>query len=482
MGNTISSEDNSEYQNNSNQQVAVSKEEYERYQAYQRQKEKQFLQEQQHGIHRNAVANQQNTINNIGNNNTFEAKLPLRHQIPEHSPTQFINHPQPSRTNVNDIVNSSYNRDNSQDVMNDRLYRENIARNYDRRLLPKVQVNKPPQTNNNVSSSIHSSSNSLLGKLKKINQKNNTTTSSQNASSQPSSHYSNTTQTGTSIQINKEILGKIDPFDLIAKENLSIPELKKKYKKLLLFHHPDRGGSIDNFNTLQQAIKNIDTLIKFYSQKQTHTSLKNNFKQDMEKTKKTSNVNLDKKFSVEKFNTIYEQNRIKTREDEGYESLMEKHSSNRDDINITPMGNGKVTKESFNSNFNNYKEKILGDVEVHADSLPEPTSLNRELLYKSLGDTKGNFTNVREGYMDFKQAHIDNTLMNTNVNIKKYKNVKELEHARSSNLILTEEDKRLIQLQEQKEKESELYRKQTLSQNDRLMYEKFKQSNKMLLG
>ena len=476
----MSSEDNSEYQDDSNQQIAISKEEYKRYQAYQKQKEINFLREQQQGLHRNSIANQQNNINNIGKNNTFQTQIPLRHQIPNHIPTQFINHPQPSGTSVNNIMNRSYNRDNSQNIMNERLYRENITRNYDRQLLPKVQVNRPQHTENsfpnnvnNTTSNLQNNSNSLLGKIKNINQKKNNV-------KQNNIQQNNTSS--SSIQINKEILEKIDPFNLMSKEKLSIPQLKQKYKKLSLIHHPDRGGSIDNFNTLHQAIKNIDKLIKFHTQKQTHTSLKNNFKQDLEREQKTSNINLGKKFSIKKFNSVYEQNRIRTRDDEGYGSLMDKRKIDRDDITIKPMGNGKITKESFNSNFNNYKQKILGDVEVHTDSLPEPTNLNRELLYKTLGETKKNFTNIKEGYMDFKQAHIDNTLMNTNIKIKKYKNVKELERARASNMTLTKEDERLIQLEEQKRKEEELYRKKTLLENDNLMYERFKQANRMLLG
>ena len=124
----------------------------------------------------------------------------------------------------------------------------------------------------------------------------------------------------------------------------------------------------------------------------------------------------------------------------------------------------------------------MGSVEVHNDSLPEPSTLERELLYKELGDSKNNFTNMREGYMDFKQAHIDNNLVNTNIKLKQYKNIEDLEQARSTNIILTEEDKRLIKLEKQKIQEAEEYRKQTLEKNDRLMYERFKQSNKMLLG
>jgi hypothetical protein len=89
---------------------------------------------------------------------------------------------------------------------------------------------------------------------------------------------------------------------------------------------------------------------------------------------------------------------------------------------------------------------------------------------------------MREGYTDFKQAHIDNTLINTNVKYNKYKSVEDLEHARSNNVTLTEQDHKLIEHQKEQEKQRELYRKQTLEENDRLMYEKFKRSNQMLLG
>ena len=484
MGNVLSSEDSSDSQHNSNQQVAVNKDDYDRYQAYQQERERRYVQEQQQGAHRNTISNQQNNRQNIGQNNAFQAQIPLRHQIPDHVPTQFINHPQPSSTNVNEIMNRSYNRDNSQTIMNERLHRENIQRNYDRPLVPQVQLNRSPQTDTNTSNT----SNSLLSQLRNINQGSQRQAPPQSQqrrqlqSQPPQPQPPREEQTQKSIQVNKEVLEKIDPFQLTLKETLSIPQLKQKYKKLSLIHHPDRGGSVDNFNMLQKAIKNIDILIKYHTQKLTHSSLKNNFKQDIEKAPKTSNVELGKKFSVEKFNSIYEKNRIQTREDEGYGTLMESHNSDRDDITITPMGSGKITKETFNSNFNNYKQKILGDVEVHTDSLPEPSTLDRELLYKTLGDVKNNFTNVQEGYMDFKQAHIDNTLMNTNVNMKQYKSVKELEHARATNITLTEEDKRLIQLREDKRKEAEEYRKQTLEKNDTLMYERFKRANRMLLG
>lgn len=501
MGNTLSNASDFTYDANNanndtndtpNQQRSISREEYMRYQAYQKEKERQYLQEQQQSLHSNAISNQQNTYNNIGSNNTLQSNVPMRHQIPDHVPTQFINRPQPSNTNVNTIMDNSYEQTPQDTQINNRLYRENITRNYDRPLIPKVQSNKPTIINSAPSSvnqtygsmqqsqqSQQSHKNNLLGKIKEINNQNQSQSQTQSRSQ---AHTQPQKKVAKSIQINKEVLEKIDPFQLLAKEKLSIPELKNKYKKLSLIHHPDRGGSIDNFNLLNRAIKNIDTLIKFHSQKQTHSSLKNNFKQDIDSMQKTTNVNIGKKFSVDKFNSVYESNKIRTRDDDGYGSLMGKRTDEREDIEIKRLSSGKVTKDSFNNHFNQYKEKIMGDIEVHADALPEPSTLDRELMYKELGDSKSNFSNMREGYTDFKQAHIDNTLINTNVKYNKYKSVEDLEHARSNNVTLTEQDHKLIGHQKEQEKQRELYRKQTLEENDRLMYEKFKRSNQMLLG
>ena len=476
MGNIMSSEQESD-DKSSEHQMKVDRETFLQYQAYKKKQEQQFIQEQQHGVHRNAIAHQQNTMNNIGQHNTFNANMPMHHQIPEHIPTQFINRPQPSNTKTGNSTNHSYDQNRSHDQINNRLYRENIKRNYDRPLVPKVQSNKPvvsdAYTQSSQLNASNNSSNNVLSALRNIN------TQQPQQSQQPQPQPQQPQQ--QSIQINKEILEKIDPFGVLTKEKLSIPQLRQKYKKLSLIHHPDRGGTIDNFNILNKAIKSIDTLIKYHTQKQTHSSLKNNFKHSIEQTQKTTNIKMGKKFSIDRFNKIYDTNRIQTRDDEGYASLMDARTDIRDDITVQPMGSGKITKESFNNHFNQYKQEKLGELEVHTESLPEPTTLERELMYKELGESRNNFTNSNQGYTDFKQAHIDNTLVNTNVNYTQFNSVKDLEHARSTNLTLTEKDKRLIQQQKDIRAQNEQYRQQTLEQNDRLMYDQFKKMNATLL-
>ena len=77
MGNILTSEDEQDNYD-TNQQVALDKEEYARYQAYQREKERRYLQEQQQGVHRNTISNQKNMMNNIGQNNTYQHQISLQ--------------------------------------------------------------------------------------------------------------------------------------------------------------------------------------------------------------------------------------------------------------------------------------------------------------------------------------------------------------------------------------------------------------------
>ena len=475
------------------QQYSVDKMEYEQYKQHQQTREQQFLQQQQ-----------MNTTNNTQYSNQMNQTVSLRQQKPEHTPSQFINRPQPSSTTVNSIMNQSYNRNDLSSEMNDRLYKENTSRNYEGRLIPEMQTRhddtavstqnnqqqqqqqQPQQQQRQIQSTQPTmSSNNLLSKLQNITQ----TKPQQQPSTQASTQKKTTPQLQQvpqqqqmAVSINKEVLQQIDPFSLMKHEKMNLTQLKEKYKKLLFIHHPDRGGSIDNFNTLNETIINITKLQKYYKNNQTHNSLRNSFNKSNETSQKTSNVNMDKKFSIDKFNKIYNSNKINFREDEGYGTLMGKSSKTREDINISRLGSGKISREHFNREFGNYKKKVLGDIEVRQNTLPEPTNLDKELNYKTLGDSKRNFTNQKQGFTDYKQAHIDNFLINTNgANMKQYKSVKELEGERSRTMTLTKHDELMIQQSKQQEEEQEAYRKQSLLQRDNLMYDNFKKLNQMLL-
>jgi hypothetical protein len=486
MGNSMSGEEiSNEQQQQSQQQYSVDKMQYEQYKQSQQAREQQFLQQQQNQLQTNTVqyGNQPNQLNQT---------VSLRQQKPEHTPTQFINRPQPSGSTVNNIMNQSYNRNDLSTEMNDRLYNESASRNYEGRMIPEMQTrnddtrisnettqpSQPSQQRQNIQEQQSSmSSNNLLSKLQNITH----TKPQSNQQSVPQLQQV-PQQQQMAVSINKEVLQQIDPFNLMKREKMNLTQLKEKYKKLMFMHHPDRGGTIDNFNTLNETIINITKLQKYYKNNQTHNSLRNSFNKSNETSQKTSNVNMGKKFSIDKFNKIYSTNRINFREDEGYGSLMGKSSKTREDINITPIGRGKVSKEQFNSAFGNYKKKVLGDIEVRQNTLPEPTNLTRELNYKTLGDNKKNFTNQKQGFTDYKQAHIDNFLINTNgANMKQYKSVKELEGERSRNMTLTKEDELIIQRAKQQEEEAEAHRKQSLLQRDNLMYDNFKKLNQMLL-
>jgi hypothetical protein len=458
------------------QQYSVDKIQYEQYKQNQQAREQNFLQQQQQQIHTNTVQyNQPNQLNQT---------VSLRQQKPEHTPTQFINRPQPSASNVHNIMDQSYNRNDLSSEMNERLYNETTSRNYEGRMIPEMQTRHDDTNISNQTTQPSQqiqqlqqipeqqptmSSNNLLNKLQ------NLTDTKPQLKQIPQ-------QQQMAVTINKDVLQQIDPFNIMKTEKMNLTQLKEKYKKLMFMHHPDRGGSIENFNKLNDTIINITKLQKYYKNNQTHNSLRNNFNKSNQTSQKTSNINMGKKFSIDKFNKIYNTNKMSFREDEGYGSIMGKSSKAREDINITPLGKGKISKDQFNREFKNYKKKVLGDIEVRHNTLPEPTNLSRELDYKTLGDNKKNFTNQKQGFTDYKQAHIDNFLINTNgATMKQYNSVKELESERSRNMTLTKEDNLMLQRSKQQEEEQEAYRKQSLTQRDTLMYDNFKKLNQMLL-
>ena len=470
MGNILSGDQNSnegqqQQHHQQQQQYSTDKMEYEKYKQYQQAQERQYLQQQHTDVQNNAHVTHQF-------NPSMNQTVSLRQQKPEHVPTQFINRPQPSGSNVNGIMNQSYNRNQLNSEMNDRLYKESSSRNYDRRMIPEIQTKRDNPIPSKEPEQIQSTPNTFLSNLQSINQPQQSIPQLKQIPQ----------QNQVSVTINKEILAKIDPFNIMAKEKMNLTQLKEKYRQLIFIHHPDKGGSIEQFNILNQAIISITKLQKYYQNNQTHNSLRNNFTKSIETSKKTSNINMGKKFSIDKFNKIYNTNKITFREDEGYSSLMGKPSKVREDINIQRLGTGKISNEQFSNAFNNYKKKTLGDIEVRQDTLPEPTNLNRELNYKLLGENNKNFTNQKSGFTDYKQAHIDNFLINTNgVSTRQFKSVEELQNERSNNMTLTKKDALMIQKTKQLEEEEEDYRKKSLKNRDNLMYANFKKLNQMLL-
>jgi DnaJ-class molecular chaperone len=147
---------------------------------------------------------------------------------------------------------------------------------------------------------------------------------------------------------------KIDPYKILnISKNYDLSILKKAYIREAIKHHPDKGGNPIDFKNLVISYK---VLLKKYNNNKSivdHNTLKNNQKSftNTQQSDNVVNLGLNKKFSKKQFNKMFDENKIKTIYDDGYEDW---YNSTTDD-KPTKFTN-KVGMSTFNSAFE--QEKI----------------------------------------------------------------------------------------------------------------------------
>jgi curved DNA-binding protein CbpA len=278
---------------------------------------------------------------------------------------------------------------------------------------------------------------------------------------------------------------RLDPFNLLKKNpKLTIDELKKNYKKLALIHHPDRGGLINNFNKLLEALEEINKLEEYRKNDRSHTELKNNYTENNENKDKTQNIKLGdmaKNFKIDKFNDVFESSCLEDDNNRGYGHMMEKSIKTRDDIDIE-NNIGKYSKETFNNRFNSIKNDINSN-DIIKYKVPEAVISNK-LSYTELGEKTDDLSHRVQNtiYTDYKKAYEDNYLIDpSKINIKNYKDINELEKDRDQ-LQLSEEQIMAIEMDKEKEERNEWMRTQRLRERDTNLYEHHKKQNKLFLN
>ena len=283
-------------------------------------------------------------------------------------------------------------------------------------------------------------------------------------------------------------LKECDPFNLLkSNKNMSLEELKMKYKKLALIHHPDKGGDRENFELLIKAYRNIDRLIDYKTNNKTHGELKRNYQSIIEDQKKTQNVRLrdtGKKLNLEKFNNVYLETRLYNPNDEGYGDMMSESSKKRDDIEIDNTV-GKFTKSNFHQKFREVKNQHQSSAVIEYKP-PEAVVSNKNLQYSELGEGKiGNYSdqNVNgNSFTDYKQAHSNTYLIDpSRIKVKHYKSVDDLKTDRKNVGTLTEDQLYAIEEAEERKKIDEWNRRERLKQNDQRIKQHFDHTNQLML-
>ena len=221
-----------------------------------------------------------------------------------------------------------------------------------------------------------------------------------------------------------------DPYKILnVNKNDSNEKIEKEFRRLILKTHPDRGGHEELFQLVNKSYNVIynerksNNGINNYND---YNQLKNEYSNYTEKEPQYENRNMSSsKFDVDRFNNLYDENRMYNLHDEGYGEW------SKEQPNIQQPTN--VKESNFNDTFNRHNNH-----QIQKYVVPEETFANNNLGCEELGIkkiddfTKGfNITDKELKYTDFKRALrgtemiIDNNIQSEDRNLEGYKSKRE---------------------------------------------------------
>ena len=351
---------------------------------------------------------------------------------------------------------------------------------------PQFSSMNKPELPNESSSNIQSRSNlqSLQSLQSDRDNQINYNNSNTNNTSNINTSNSNTSSNNTSNNINE--LDGLDPYDVLGiQPNATLQEAKISYKYLALKHHPDKGGNERLFNIITKAFESISQRLQAVKprEKQEHNELKKGCKLDFRNNKLKINMN-GKKFNLEKFNSVYEKNKIKNPYEKGYSNWKEKLQ----DENISIGSN--VSTSSFNAAFTKSRQKNNYSKQIIQHNEPQAT-ISGDLGFSELGvdeiDTfsknEGDSNSI--GFTDYKDAYTtesklinpDDVTINRPDSIGKYKNERE-----NINFTMTEEQTQMEKIKQKQMENAEFNRMQRVNLFDEMATEQYNKVNQMMLS
>ena len=287
------------------------------------------------------------------------------------------------------------------------------------------------------------------------------------------------------MSINDKIQSLKDNFDpyyiLSVNKDDDNEKIESQFKRLILKTHPDRGGNSDLFQLVIQAYNSIYNERKSNSGINNHhddNQLRNQYNQFEEQRPQYENVNMSsKKFDSDRFNMIYEDNKMYNPYDDGYGDW-----SKEEAIDNQPKN---VKESDFNNVFNqhnNYQiQKYIVPEEMYAGINLECETLG---IRKIDDFTKGfNMNDNSLNYTDLKRALggneliIDNSIQSEDRDIQNYKSKRE-------NCIneVNEVEQNYYKQKEIEDKNYETNRMISLHQMDTEIAEHYSKVNKLMIS
>ena len=221
-----------------------------------------------------------------------------------------------------------------------------------------------------------------------------------------------------------------DPYYILGvnKEDNN-DKIEKQFKKLILKTHPDRGGNSDLFQLVIQAYNTIYNDRLSNSGINNHhdvNQLRNQHNQFEEQRPQYENVNMSsKKFDSDKFNMVYEDNKMYNPYDDGYGDWSKEEVNDNQPKNVKESDFNNV----FNQHNNHQIQKYIVPEEMYAGINIECETLG---IRKIDDFTKGfSMSDNTLQYTDLKRALggneliIDNNIQTEDRDIQNYKSKRE---------------------------------------------------------
>lgn len=285
-------------------------------------------------------------------------------------------------------------------------------------------------------------------------------------------------------QFHKSNESNIDPYELYGfdkNQKIDIKTLKDKYKTYAMQTHPDRNnGNMRNFQIITKAYKKLLEIYKTQQDDKQYTELKNNSLSYLEEQSKTNKRNTkfdNNNFDVNKFNSIFSENKIESVSEQGYNDWINTNKFDSDSI---------VKRSNINTgNFNKYFDsdvKCTKELTKYTD--PIALEINNFNSHK-LGEEKvDNYSGKTEhiSFSDYKEAHTTSRLVDPNTKYKSYRNIGELENSRSNIADFTPEEIQRYELQKLREEEREEKRLQNLQTFDERHFKNYDKVHNIMLN
>jgi len=287
----------------------------------------------------------------------------------------------------------------------------------------------------------------------------------------------------------KKSQNEIDPYKLYELEKgkpFSLDELKEKYRRYALKTHPDvEGGNERNFSIVNNAYKFLIEEHKKMELDKQFNQLKNDSLVYLETQEKGGLMNREfsgQNFNVNRFNQVFQDNRLEDPSSEGYDSWIKDNQYSTEDI----RRDTSVTTGNFNSQFDS-RVKVCRELQVY--QIPQVLNSSTSRNVQELGvERVDNYSGESGGgsgkilYTDLKEAHTTSRLVDPNTKYKTYKNINDLEGARANMGDMSQEEQNMLEEMEVNRNSEEARREENQRRMDRLFSDHHSRTHNIFLG